>query len=117
MRIARWHIDRVEGRLMSIPASERVLAAFTGTKNTLFLLAAADGELVSVSATDIPATGDLSSSGTKVFNRRSLQSVIERQGDGAVYALTNQRIAAVEAGMDKLRLKKGETLVGLAILP
>jgi hypothetical protein len=102
-----------EGRLMH---TDRLIAAYAVESSAQFLLAADDGTIQHVRASSIPLSDDLNTTGTKLFPKRDLQTVVLWRNDCPLWIVTDQRIIAQEiAGTPsgKISLNKGESLVTL----
>lgn len=109
-----------EGRLLSVPAGEQILAVYAVSRRTKFLLAAEDCDVLVVSSEDVPLAGGFGTSGAKVFPKRRLQSVLLWDESHPVLVVTSQRTFPLDTddlSADKPRRAfkpaKGETLVGL----
>jgi hypothetical protein len=110
--------------LIKVPTAERIIGLWAVGGEQTFLLAAEDGEITAVNSRDIPAS-EMNTSGTKVFRRRTLKSVLAWSPDCAVWMMTSKRmiplqIEAIEANSTPyhpLRLDKSETLTALLSFP
>jgi hypothetical protein len=106
----------VDGRLMRLIAPDQVIAAFGIDKGIRFLLAAADGTLMTLGANDIPLSRGLDGASVKVLPKGKLQGVIPWRSDCPAWIVTNQRVFRLDSGSSpsgKLSLDKRETLVGV----
>ena len=116
-RAVRLPISALEradtGRLLH---ADRLIAAFVGEASTQFLLGAPDGTITPLRGQAIPLSRELNTTGTKVFNKRDLQTVTIWQTGCPLWIATNQRVFAHQATgvpSGKLNLNQNETLVGL----
>ena len=116
-RAVRLPISALEradaGRLLH---ADRLIAAFVAEASTQFLLGAPDGTITPLRGQAIPLSSELNTSGTKVFNKRDLQTVTVWQTGCPLWIATNQRVFAHQAAgvpSGKLSLNQDETLVGL----
>jgi hypothetical chaperone protein len=119
-----WFAQQTEGRMMKVPVAERIIGLWPAEGQQTFLLAAEDGEITHLNSGDIPAS-EINTSGTKVFRRRTLKSVLPWRLDRAVWMMTSKRIIPLQMESIELnstpyyplRLDKGETLTALLSFP
>lgn len=77
-------------RLMKVSTDDQIISAFVVKPGHTFFLAGSDGGIAGIKAGDIP-TGGANSTGTKIFAKRGLQSVLLKKEGCAVWAATTRR--------------------------
>lgn len=78
-------------RLMKVATDDQIISAYVVKPGHTLLLAASDGGIAGIKAGDIPLAG-ANSTGTKIFAKRALQSVILKQEGCTLWAATTRRL-------------------------
>lgn len=126
-RGARVRVDDLplrETRLVSVPLKGNMIGAVTGTSDEELIVATASGYAKRVRIGSIPYVTEMNTNGEKVVQRGNPVCALGYQPERELFALTNQRIVAVDGSaipllnLDKtdftlVRTKKGEKLITL----
>lgn len=126
LRLTGDDLAQANSRLMKVAPDDRLIAALNVKRGQTLLLAAPDGAVAGLKAGDIAAGAN--SSGTKVFAKKALQSVLAKPANGTLWAMTSTRVTpvntdtlATSAALPakpslKVKLSKDETLISLIAL-
>lgn len=121
VRIAVRQLSTREQRLIKIPAAGKIIGAFNLTRRQEMIITTASGYAKRVQPAAIPLTEEWNSNGVKLINGMRPAAAALHIPGRALYAVTSQRVVAVDAGaipaLDSdsklLQLKKNETLIRL----